>query len=211
MEVIKKTILQALTTGTTTGCTGSCRVIIPDLTKTYYIKFCLTQDGQDCGFFDVFNDNIDLILDKTSQPFVSGKTNNSRLIELKKYKVTNVFTEQYFGNGSITTNGVDYQNSISGVSITYYIDGIKYVDDVSGNTTTFNYEPQNQLNFINKKYYKDFNKESIIGLPKIKDDVFIERQQLSAFDDNYKLQFIKNLVDLTTYAGGKYFKIVNNT
>jgi len=54
MEVIKKTILQAVTTGTTTGCTGSCRVIIPDLTKVYYIKICLTQDTQDCGFFDVF-------------------------------------------------------------------------------------------------------------------------------------------------------------
>jgi hypothetical protein len=56
MEVIKKTILQAVTTGTTTGCTGSCRVIIPDLTKVYYIKVLLTQDTQDCGFFDVDTD-----------------------------------------------------------------------------------------------------------------------------------------------------------
>lgn len=142
---------------------------------------------------------------------ITGTTNNSRLIELKKYKVTNIFTEQYFGNGSLSTNGVDYPNSTSGVSVTYYIDGIKYVDNVTGSTTTFSYEPQNESNFINKIYYKDPNKENIIGFPKISDDVFIERQQLSAFDDNYKLQFIKNLVELTTYAGGKYFKIVNNT
>ena len=54
MEVIKKTILQAVTTGTTTGCTGTCRIIIPDLTKIYNIKICLTQDTQDYGFFDVF-------------------------------------------------------------------------------------------------------------------------------------------------------------
>jgi len=25
------------------------------------------------------------------------------------------------------------------------------------------------------------------------------------------LEYIRNLVDLTTYAGGKYFNIVNNT
>jgi hypothetical protein len=144
---------------------------------------------------------------------ITGTTSNSRLIELKKYKVTDEFTEQYFGNGSMSTNGVDYQDSISGISVTYYIDGIKYIDNVTGNSTTFQYFPQgiSELNFTNKKYYKDFNKENIIGLPNIKNDVFIERQQLSAFNDNYKLQFINNLVDLTTYAGGKYFNIVNNT
>ncbi len=142
---------------------------------------------------------------------ITGTTNNSRLIDLKKYKVTDVFAEQYFGSGSLTTNGVDYSNSISGISVTYYIDGIKYIDNITGKTTTFSYEPLNDSNFIDKDYYKDFNKEFIVGIPKINDDVFIVRQQLSAFDDNYKLQFISNLVDLTTYAGGKYFNIINNT
>lgn len=212
MEIIKKTILQAVTTGTTTGCTGTCRVIIPDLTKTYHVKFCLIQNNNDFGFFDVCDED-DINGDESRFDVTSGNTTISRLIELKKYKVTNIFTEQYFGNGSTTTNGVDYPNSVSGISVTYYIDGIKYVDNVTGSTTTFFYTPHgiDDLNFVNKKYYKDPNKENIISLPKIKDDVFIERQQLSAFDDNYKLQFIKNLVELTTYAGGKYFNIVNNT
>jgi len=53
MEHIKKTILQAVTTGTTTGCTGTCRVIIPDLTKVYYFKIGLVQEAHDWGFFDV--------------------------------------------------------------------------------------------------------------------------------------------------------------
>lgn len=52
MEYIKKTILQAVTTGTTTGCTGTCRVIIPDLTKVYYFKIGLVQEAHDWGFFD---------------------------------------------------------------------------------------------------------------------------------------------------------------
>ena len=54
MEVIKKTVLRALTTGTTTGCTSTCRIIIPDLTANYYFKICLTQETQDIGFFDTY-------------------------------------------------------------------------------------------------------------------------------------------------------------
>jgi len=50
-----------------------------------------------------------------------------------------------------------------------------------------------------------------VSNPKINDDVFIVRQELSAFDSNYKLEFIRNLVDLTSYAGGNFFNIVNNT
>jgi hypothetical protein len=34
---------------------------------------------------------------------------------------------------------------------------------------------------------------------------------LSAFDQNYRLEYIQSLVDLTTYAGGNFFNIVNNT
>lgn len=54
MEVIKKRILQAMTTGATTGCSGNCYVIIPDLTASYYIKICLTSDAKELGFFDVY-------------------------------------------------------------------------------------------------------------------------------------------------------------
>jgi len=57
MEIIKKQVLQALTTGTTTGCTGSCRIIIPDLTANYFFKICLSQETQDIGFFDTYTIN----------------------------------------------------------------------------------------------------------------------------------------------------------
>jgi len=57
MEVIKKTILQAVTTGITacTGTTGTCYVIIPDLSVTYHIKIGLIQEAIDLGFFDAFD------------------------------------------------------------------------------------------------------------------------------------------------------------
>ena len=62
-----------------------------------------------------------------------------------------------------------------------------------------------------KKRIKEVNKKNIISNPKINDDVFISRQQLSAFDKNYRLEYINNLSDLETYAGGNFFNIVNNT
>ena len=54
MEIIKIRILQAMTTGTTTGCTGNCYVMIPDLTANYYVKICLTSDIRELGFFDAY-------------------------------------------------------------------------------------------------------------------------------------------------------------
>jgi len=145
---------------------------------------------------------------------VTGTTSNSRLAELKKYAINVPFLQQYVNNGSLNVNGVDYSNSVSGITMTYYIGGIKFVDNISAVTTTFSSIAQgtgSTANFINNFYYKNPNKEKIISQPKINDDVFIIRQELSAFDKNYRLEYIKNMVDLTTYAGGKYFNIINNT
>jgi hypothetical protein len=145
---------------------------------------------------------------------VTGSS-SSRLSELRKYTITNVFTNQYFGSGSYNVDGVDYNNSISGQSVIYYLGGIKYLDVLSGVTsgTTFSFMPSgtSSPDFINMSYFKDPNKDNIISNPKINDDVFIIRQEISAFDKNYRLEYIKNLVDLETYAGGKFFNIVNNT
>jgi len=143
-------------------------------------------------------------------------TSSSRLSELRKYTVTNDFTKQYVIGGSINTDGIDLSSSNPLDKIVYYIGGIKYVDIITGSTsgTTLNiYTPQGtaSANFINVPYFKDPNKNNIISNPKIIDDVFILRQQLSAFDKNYRLEYIGNLGDLETYAGGNFFVIVNNT
>lgn len=144
---------------------------------------------------------------------ITGSTNNSRLVELKKYIVNATFAQQYVSGGNWTTDGVDYVNSPSINYVVYYIGGIQYIDQTTtaGKITTFKYTPNNIGNFINESVYKNFNKENIISNPKINDDVFIVRSNLSAFDKNYRLEYIKNLIDLTTYAGGKYFNIINNT
>lgn len=147
---------------------------------------------------------------------VTGATNNSRLSELKKYAVNVPFLQQYIGGGSTIVDGVDYPNSVSGVSIVYYLGGIRYLDTLTGTNsgTTYSFTPQgtsNPLNFIDTWMYKDPKKDNIISNPKINDDVFIVRQELSAFEKNYRLEYIKNLNELLTYAGGNYFKIINNS
>jgi len=145
---------------------------------------------------------------------VTGIT-TSRLSELRKYTITNVFANQYIGGGNYITDGVDYINSFEYSKIIYYLGGIKHTDILSGSDsgTTFEFTPEgtSSLDFINVPYYKDPKKENIISNPKINDDVFIIRQELSAFDKNYRLEYIKSLVDLETYAGGKFFNIVKNT
>lgn len=143
-------------------------------------------------------------------------TSTSRLIELRKYVITNIFTNQYVGGGTEIKDGVDYINSTEN-RVVYYLGGIKYIDvriNISGDTrTTYSYLAQgwSSPDFIVKPIYKDPNKENIISNPKINNDVFIKRQEISAFDSNYKLEFVKNLVDLESYAGGSFFNIVKNS
>ena len=142
-------------------------------------------------------------------------TSASRLSELRKYTVTPVFTDQYVSGGSWTTDGVDYPNSPDIEDVIYYLNGIRYNDItlIDGTTTTFNFIAQGTSNpvFIEGPIYKDPKKDNIISNPKIDDDVFIIRQALSVQEQNYRLQYITNLVELTTYAGGNFYNIVNNT
>jgi len=140
---------------------------------------------------------------------------SSRLSELRKYTITTVFANQYVTGGNFAVNGVDIINSTPPETIIYYLGGIRYVDVTTGTTsgTTFSFIAQgtSSANFINTPIYKDPKKDNIISNPKINDDVFIIRQELSAFEKNYRLEYIKNLNDLTTYASGNFFKIVNNS
>lgn len=144
---------------------------------------------------------------------VTGSS-SSRLIELRKYVVSGTTAQIYVTGGNLLTDGVDLAQTTSSKFV-YYLGGIKYTDILgvnSGTTFTFNSVGTGETNnFIVSQIYKNPDKENIISNPKIYDDVFIVRQEISAFDKNYRLEYISNLVDLTTYAGGKFFNIVNNT
>lgn len=146
--------------------------------------------------------------------YITGNS-TSRLDELKKFTHSLIFSDKYFGNGSVMSDGVDYTLSTENQFIVYYINGIRYVDNIinSGTTTTFGVTGQGYTSpdFINSYVVKLPIKDNIISNPKINNDVFIDRQQISVFDKNYRLEFIRKLVDLETYASGKYFNIVKNS
>jgi hypothetical protein len=140
----------------------------------------------------------------------------SRLSELEKYAVNPAYEEKYVSNGSSVSDGVDYNASVQGSCYVYYINGMGYVDVISDGVTictTFSFTAQgtSSPDFISAPIFKNPNKEKIVSNPKIDDDVFIVRQEVSAFDKNYRLEFVRNLLDLETYAGGNYFNIIQNS
>jgi hypothetical protein len=142
-------------------------------------------------------------------------TSASRLGELLKYTITSNFMQQYIIYDVNLGTGVDYNVSLSNQNVTYYINEIKYHDVIVNGITKTSYE-FNTLgslspDFIHVNYIKKPEKENIISNPKINDDVFITRPEISAFENNYRLEYIKSIQELETYAGGKYFNIVNNT
>jgi preprotein translocase subunit Sec61beta len=242
-----------------TGCTATTKYLIPNTGVTYYVKFCLTQDAQDIGFFDAYmldsgytyiqlSGATSAITEQNIRKFeqvlsggttlaasglvqlydngyITGTTitptyititghSSSRLVELRKYVISGTTAQIYVTGGTSVTDGIVLSQS-TGNTIVYFLGGIRYVDTFTGYTsgTTFTFIGQglSNPNFINKPIYKDMNKENIISNPKIYNDVFIVRQEVSAFDGNYRLEYIQSLVDLTTYAGGNFFNIVNNT
>ena len=144
-------------------------------------------------------------------------TSTSRLIELRKYTISTTVNDKYFLSSMSSVDGVDLSLSILGLYIVYYIGGIKYIDygsgDLSGITQTF-YTPEgtnSTLNFTNNYYFKHPDKNNIVSQPKTEADVFIDRSEMSAFENNFRLEEITNLNDLITYAGGNYFNIVKNS
>jgi len=148
---------------------------------------------------------------------ITGTTNNSRLGELRKYVVSGNFVDLYIQSFSSISDGLNpilSQVSQYPYTIMYYIGSVIYTDIIQSDgtsVTSFKYQPNNNSSFINHGIIKNPNMSGIINNPKIIDDVFIIRDNLSALDKNYRLEYIGNLSELTTYAGGKYFNIINNT
>lgn len=66
MEFIKKTILQATTTGTTATTEGTKYIIIPDLSVVYSMKICLESNIEDIGFFDAY-EHVNVIIEDNNE------------------------------------------------------------------------------------------------------------------------------------------------
>lgn len=141
---------------------------------------------------------------------VTGIT-TSRLEELRKYKVSDIFEEKYHMGGTPINNGV-VSGSIDSGTVIYYVNGIKYIDEYENNeiNTRFEHTPiemdvEEGGNVLKLNHYG-----RSVDVPKIDKDVFIDRDERSGFKDNHIISDMKSLVDIETFAGGNYFNIIKN-
>ena len=221
MEFIKKQIKLKTITGNTIE---NNTIIIPDLNAIYNMKVLLSANAQDFGFFDVYEDPLATGATGASisnQTYTITGFSSSRLVELRKYSTSSDLNKRFFTSTDPAIDGLDLSKSITGGTGTtldifvYYISGITYTDTVetTGTTTIFNFISSgcNTPNIINLPIIKDEAKENIIDKPEIINNVFIERQQVSVFENNFRLRNIQNIQELEFYAGGAHFNIVNNT
>jgi hypothetical protein len=220
MEVIKRQFKIVTTTGTTTGCTGNCYVIIPysGTGVTYNTNFLLTANNKDWGFFDTFEQSGATGATISAGTYTVTGTSSSRLSELRKYSRSGTLSQLYFTSTDPSVNGVNLSLTTTGTTAStyvYYVSGITYTDNIITGTTETSFEfvssGYSSPAFTNLPYIKNENEQNIITSPLISNDVFIIRDENSAFEKNYRLKNINNLTELTYYAGGAYFNIVENT
>lgn len=146
---------------------------------------------------------------------IINATASSKLSELKKYTTTGDIFNRHKSSTSPSIDGVDRSKSYVDSYpqyIVYYVGGITYKDTTESDgtkTTTISYTPQgyDSPDFINYSFVKNPDKYNLVMNPKVDSDVFINRQQLSAFEMNFKLREMTSILELTTYAGGRFFNI----
>jgi hypothetical protein len=213
MEIINKTF-KIINTGVTSGATG------------YSMNILLNANMDDMGLFDTYEDTLATGATGASltySAYTITATSRSRLVELRKFTRSTDLGTRYKTSLSPSSNGLDLFRSVTtgtDISYVYYIDGITYTDsykttgETSGTTaTTYSFISSGTSSpaFDNKPIIKDDSIFEIIEEPTVGSNVFIIRQEIPVFENNYRLKSINELSHLTFYGGGRYFNIIENT
>lgn len=195
------------------------RQIKIDPTKDQSFVIMLSASIHDLGFFDTAISGVSTVSGGT--PFIVTGFSDSRLSELRKYTVSGDLSKLYKTSTGSTVDGLDLSKSFTGATATtyqYYLGGITYVDSivsgVTAFTTTFSFQSlglNDPNNFDTMTYIKDENKQNLVEKSQVSRDVFIDRQEQSVFERNYRLRAVNSLNNVLTYAGGNYFTVYNNT
>ena len=193
-----------------TGCTN-CKKFVVDTGVTYYTKFRLCSNLVDLGYFDVdttFTGNT--TISGYTIYTVTGEC-TSRLSELEKFTRSTDISVKYKTTVNEDNDGVVLSATSANTQYTYYIGGVRYVDNISANTSYFSFIREiSNIDYINYPYYKDESKQNIIAKPKIINDINIERQAPTIMDSFYRIKDINILNDIEYYGGGSYFNVIVN-
>lgn len=187
--------------------------------STYNIKMLLTSESVDFGIFDTYENVSSVSVGITeglgTVTTITGLTIN-KLSRLRTFSQNMALSQRYVTSTSASINGLNIAQTVITPSLemyVYYIDNITYTTTItSGSTQTiFSYNSVfgDPLLFENKPILKDELKMHQIEKSRIEPDVFIVRQNLPVFVDNYRLSDIKNIDELYKYGSG-YFNIIDN-
>ena len=143
--------------------------------------------------------------------FVTGVT-TSRIEEIRKYKVSEIFEENFFQFDASTNTGLFDVNWEIG-EIVYFINNIKYVDYYDNGkyvSTYFELTPNQISERTGGNLIKNENHLETVQKIKIKKDIFINRNEKSVLRDNNMLTDLNSIVEIETFVGGNYFNVYKN-
>lgn len=198
-----------------TGGTGTTEIF-------YSVNILLTTNIQDYGFFDTYS-GFTGATGITGTPYTVTGTSSSRLTELAKYVVTTAPWDKYILSNISSVDGLDLSQSNTGGTggfyiYTYYLGGIIYTDFLAtGSTATTTIFSFQSLGINDSNNFDDFpiikieSKQNMTENPFINSDVNIIRQNLSIIEDTVRLRSVNKLSDITSYGGGNFFTIYNNS
>jgi hypothetical protein len=198
-------------------------------TPTNLITQNLSQEEKQLRLSGTVNDNWFYNSGK-----LSGFT-DSKLEYLRTYSPINPYivnfdveTNTYTNFSGTTINGVSRVTNISGDSITYVYDtnndsligtnnqnsGLLYQESltnlIDGSTKLkFNSEGWNDTNTSLSAIIKEDYLMGIISPPEIDNSIFIDRGNISVFENHFKLSEIESLDHLVRYGNG-FYNIMNN-
>ena len=134
---------------------------------------------------------------KLRSKMVSGIT-TTRIEEIRKYKPSEVFEENYKQYDSTTKTGLVSVNMEIG-EIIYYINNIKYIDVYENGDYLHTYFECIPYEILQKN-----------GGVLIKKDIFINRHEKSIMKENNLLSELNSFLEIKTFVGGNYFNIHKN-
>lgn len=186
-------------------CECDANILVLNFPEKTIIPINLLSDVENIGFFSTDSDNMVTISENVKH---SGGC-KSRLEELRLYTFSDIFEDKYIIYDGVVKHGVVLSET-NNDKITYYIDGILFVDDLIWKTTeyTLDFEAVEMLN--NAGIIFDDSLITLVGKPKIKNNINLDRGGFTVNEEVLKLGAAMNLYDLTNYAGGSYYNIINN-
>ena len=143
MELLKKKIRQALTTGTTVNSSGkTITVIIPDPDAIYNFMFSMDQELHEFGFFDAYVEPVVVTEDSLPDPpppqsEPATNTGTVNIIPEKLFSVIDNNTIVFDGNNTILEYGVLYTSDINyGTAQTLVYENLSSVEIRTGGIVT---------------------------------------------------------------------------